>query len=193
MDGVRISIALEDEHAPGRRACGDCQLCCRLLPVQSVKKAAGKRCWHQRHHKGCAVYHRLMSVAPECKLWSCRWLTNDDTADLRRPDRSHYVIDMMPDFVTLREDGGATRRLEVVQVWVDPGYPNAHEDLALRAWLERRAEEGKVGLIRFGNERAITVFPPAMSSDRQWHVVVNGMVAETQHSFAQIASAIAHG
>jgi hypothetical protein len=29
----------------------------RLLPVRSLGKGAVERCQHQRHHKGCAVYH----------------------------------------------------------------------------------------------------------------------------------------
>jgi hypothetical protein len=36
------------------RQCGDCQLCCKLLPVRTLGKAAGQRCKHQRHHKGLA-------------------------------------------------------------------------------------------------------------------------------------------
>jgi len=152
------------------RQCGDCQLCCKLLPVRSLGKGAGERCKHQRHHKGCAVYARLGSVSPECKLWNCRWLVNNDTADLSRPDRSHYVLDLMPDFVTLRDETtGSVQHIEVVQIWVDPDYPDAHRDPALRAYLERRAKENVVGLVRWDNERGMAIFPPELSADRQWH------------------------
>ena len=152
------------------RQCGDCQLCCKLLPVRSVGKAAGQRCQHQRHHKGCAVYSRLARVSPECKLWNCRWLVNNDAADLSRPDRSHYVLDLMPDFVTLRNEAtGELQHVEVVQIWVDPDYPDAHRDPVLRAYLERRAKENVVGLVRFDNEQAIALFPPELSQNRQWN------------------------
>lgn len=152
------------------RQCGDCQLCCKLLPVKSLDKEAGHKCKHQRHHKGCAVYARLATVSPECRLWNCRWLTEDDTADLRRPDRSHYVIDLVPDFVTLRdEETGEANHIQVVQIWVDPDYPDAHRDPALRAYLERRAKDNIIGLVRWDNERAIALFPPELSADRQWH------------------------
>ena len=150
------------------RQCGDCQLCCKLLPVQSIGKLAGQRCKHQRHSKGCAVYARLAVVSPECRLWSCRWLVEDDTADLRRPDRSHYVIDLVPDFVTLRNDG-ELEHIQVVQIWVDPKFPDAHRDPALRAYLERRAKDRIIGLVRWDNEKAIALFPPELSHDRQWH------------------------
>jgi hypothetical protein len=154
------------------RQCGDCTLCCRLLPVRSLDKLAGQRCQHQSHARGCKVYARLGSVSPECRLWSCRWLVNDDTADLSRPDRSHYVLDLMPDFVTLRDDAtGEAQHVQVVQIWVDPKHPDAHRDPALRAYLERCAEDNTIGLVRWDNEAAIAIFPPALSADQQWHEV----------------------
>jgi hypothetical protein len=89
-------------------------------------------------------------------LWSCRWLVNDDTADMRRPDRAGYVIDMMPDFITIQDnETGALTKVEVVQIWVDPRRPDAHRDPALRAYLERRAAEGKAALVRFDSKEAI--------------------------------------
>jgi hypothetical protein len=154
------------------RQCGDCQLCCKLLPVRSLDKGAGVRCQHQRHHKGCAVYATLGRVSPECKLWNCRWLVEDGTEGLSRPDRSHYVLDLMPDFVTFRDNAtGEAQHIEVVQIWVDPKYPDAHRDPALRAYMERRADQGAAALVRWDNERALAVFAPALNADRQWHEV----------------------
>lgn len=150
------------------RQCGDCQLCCKLLPVRSVAKLAGQRCSHQQHHKGCNVYAKLWNVAPECKLWNCRWLTNDDAGELRRPDRSHYVIDVMPEYVTVNDDG-VEKTVPVVQIWVDPAYPDAHRDPALRAWLLRRGAEGWAGLVRYSAEDGFVIFPPNMMDDGQWH------------------------
>jgi hypothetical protein len=153
------------------RQCGDCTLCCRLLPVRTLGKGAGERCRYQRH-KGCSVYATLGRVSPECKLWNCRWLVNNDTANLSRPDRSHYVIDLVPDFVTLRDDAtGEAQHVEVVQIWVDPKYPDAHRDPGLRAYLERRAKQNIIGLVRWDNEAALAIFPPALSADREWHEV----------------------
>jgi hypothetical protein len=136
------------------------------------EKPAGECCEHQRHGKGCTIY----SERPfGCRFWNCRWLVNDDTADLRRPDRSRYVIDMVPDFITLRpNDGGEHTNIEVVQIWCDPHEPDAWRDPALLAYIERRARDGIAALIRFDNRRAITVFAPAMSQDGEWHEVHNG-------------------
>ena len=52
--------------------------------VTDFDKPAGERCPHQRHHKGCNIY----STRPfGCRIWLCRWLAEDDTAELSRPDR----------------------------------------------------------------------------------------------------------
>jgi hypothetical protein len=75
-----------------------------LLPVKELGKGAGERCRHQRG-LGCKVYHQLKTVSPSCAMWTCRWLVEDDTSDLSRPDRSHYVIDVMPDYVRWVDDG----------------------------------------------------------------------------------------
>jgi hypothetical protein len=53
----------------------------------------------------------------------------------------------------------------VVQVWVDPAYPHAHRDPALRAWLDQHAE---VALIRYGSGDGFCLFPPSRTSDGLW-------------------------
>lgn len=172
------------------RQCGDCQLCCELLPVRAVNKGAGVKCQHQQFRKGCTIHDRLWHVSPECRLWNCRWLLNDDAADLRRPDRSHYVIDIMPEYVTAGHvDGvkaGPTAQFRVVQIWVDPAHRDAHRDPALRDWLER--QKGWAGLVRYSGTEGFVIFPPNMSKDGQWHEVAsvhNG----ASHSAADLVQA----
>jgi hypothetical protein len=172
------------------RHCGGCTACCKLLPMEKGRdvragatalaagvltmeeinaaipdfdKKAGARCPYQRTGKGCSVYDRRPLG---CRFWVCRWLANDDTADMSRPDRAHYVIDMTPDFVTT----ASGESIAVIQIWIDPDYPNAHEDPALRAFLERRGHEGYAALIRYNKIDAFFLCPPSMSDDGQWHV-----------------------
>lgn len=172
-----------------QRTCGDCQLCCRLLAVPPLGKIAGQKCKHQKFGKGCTVYHSP-AMPRECGIWNCRWLVGDDTADQSRPDRSHIVIDIMPDFVTLTFEGNPEKmNIQVVQCWVDPRHPNAHLDPAFRAYVLRRAEEGKAAIIRYDGRKAFTLFAPPLSADGQWHEVHHG-TAEKQHSFDDIARAL---
>jgi len=126
--------------------------------VNELDKLAGQRCKHQRTGKGCAVYKIVGRMPTACHYWNCRWLVNDDTADLSRPDRSHYVIDLLPDYVTVIDnETGEQTNVEVVQIWCDPKYPDAHRDPALRAYLERRAAEGKMALVRYNSSEAFSI------------------------------------
>jgi hypothetical protein len=73
----------------------------------------------------------------------------------------------MPDYITC-EEGDQSAKIEVVQVWVDPDFRDAHRDAGLRAYLARRGEEGIAGLIRFSNSDGFLIIPPAMTSDGRW-------------------------
>jgi hypothetical protein len=161
------------------RKCGDCQLCCNLLPVAdganvrtetgeiiqmpgSLNKPANTRCPHQKHGVGCKL-HGTPSMPYSCSIWNCRWLVNDDTHDLQRPDRSHYVIDIMPDIVKGENaELGMSVDLEVIQIWIDPRYPDAHRDPALRRYLDRQK---KGALIRFNERDSIFLAPPSVTGE----------------------------
>jgi hypothetical protein len=129
-------------------------------------------------------------MPPECAIWNCRWLVNDDAADLSRPDRSHYVIDLMPDYVSLRDnETGELTNIQVVQIWVDPHHRDAHHDPALRRWLHRRAEQGIAALIRFNSREAMALFAPPFVVDDQWHEI-SGDSDNRTHSFGEILKAL---
>jgi hypothetical protein len=155
--------------------------------MAELHKPAGKRCRHQRHGKGCAIYPRR---PPPCAVWSCRWLVRDDTHEIARPDRVHYVIDIMPDYVRAKpNDGGVEMTIPVIQVWVDPAYPDAHRDPALRRYLERRSAEGMAAIIRYSESRGFVLIPPALAHDHVWHEVHGE--AEGEHSGRDIVRALA--
>lgn len=175
------------------RTCGTCTLCCKLVPVAELAKPAGQRCRHQITHKGCRVYNQS-GMPTSCRIWSCVWLVGAgaDALDLRRPDRTHYVIDITPDYVTIRDDTGVEppRTVPVIQIWIDPDYPDAHRDPALRVWLARRGEQGIAALIRFDSSRAMTLFPPALASDGQWHECESNHARGAAHSPDEVAAAL---
>jgi tRNA isopentenyl-2-thiomethyl-A-37 hydroxylase MiaE len=100
------------------------------------------------------------------------------------------VIDVMPDYITIRNnETGTAEYVEVVQIWVDPNYPEAHRDPALRAYIERRSHEGVAALIRWDNTEGMVIFAPAMSGDRRWHEVTQALSSE-QHSLADVVKAL---
>lgn len=173
-----------------KRQCGDCQLCCKLLPVPPLQKPAGTTCRFQKFHKGCTVYHKP-EMPMECKIWNCRWLVNDDADDLPRPDRAHYVIDVMPDFITINhDDTGETQNLQVVQIWIDPKYSDAHRDPGLRRWMFRRAQDGIAALIRYNAKDAIVIFAPPFDVNGQWHEITSGMTLVRTHTLDEVVGAL---
>lgn len=143
------------------RQCGDCQLCCELLPVKGINKLGGQRCRHQCA-TGCAVHDKLESVALECKLWNCEWLAGN-AGDLDRPDKSHIVIDCMPDYITITENTDGTGKaidIPALQIWIDPKHKDAHGDPALRAYINER---GWAAIIRYGPNEGFVLFPPSLT------------------------------
>lgn len=172
------------------RQCGDCQLCCKLLPVPPLGKPAGKRCKYQRVGKGCTVYPKRPHA---CRVFSCLWLEQDDTDALSRPDRAHYVIDPMLDFITAKPESGEPIQYLVVQIWVDPAFPDAHKDPSLRAFLARRGElQGMAAIIRFSERNGFVLFPPALTgADWQIAGIDAAILTEKQHTPAEIAAVMA--
>jgi hypothetical protein len=177
---------LYDANRANSRRCGDCQLCCKLLPTPEIGSLAGDRCKHQKHGVGCAIYARRPL---SCQLWSCGWLlgAEHDTLDLPRPDRCHYVVDTMPDFITLKpHDGSTPSHIGVIQVWIDPAHRDAHRAPSFRRWLDRQKAPA---IIRFNARDAFVLFPPSCSEDREWHEQTTGM-REHSHTLEQKAAAL---
>jgi hypothetical protein len=162
------------------RTCGTCTLCCKLLPVKELAKPAGVRCTYQRTGKGCAI-HNGASYPDACRLWNCNWLIDPLTADLSRPDRSHYVIDMMPDFVTIRSHAsGEEIYISVLQIWCDPKHPDAHRDPQLRRYLD---EGGHIALVRYNSRDGFAIFPPSRTGGGWFEQ--SGMSGR-EHTFSEL-------
>jgi hypothetical protein len=173
------------------RRCGECTLCCSLLPVVPLNKKAGERCINQRG-LGCKV-HEKAGFPTECRLWNCRWLVDRTTTKLLRPDISHYVIDIVPDFIRAQDDRrpGHETKVPVIQVWCDPRYPDAHLDPNLREWL-RQHEPECLMLVRYNAEDARCLIPPHMSDTNQWEEVGGPRmkIEERTHSGEEIAAVL---
>jgi hypothetical protein len=98
----------------------------------------------------------------------------------------------MPDFIGCRNgDDGEVVNMPVVQVWVDPKFPAAHRDPALRRYL---GAIGQIAVIRYGSRKCMLLVPPSMTSDGEW------MEREEQpqdswveHSAADVLAVMAEG
>lgn len=150
------------------RHCGDCQLCCKVMPILEIGKKAGARCDHQKHGKGCMV-HGTAAQPMSCKKWSCWWLMNP-TFMLPRPDRAGYVVDPQPDFVVFGEDVHKGKRVPALQIWADPARPDAWRKAT--AWIKQAvAEKQAVAIIRFDERLAVVLVPPSLSDNGEWREI----------------------
>ena len=158
------------------RECGGCTLCCKVTPVPGppLHKPAGVRCNHQRTGKGCAIYKERPFA---CRSWACRWLIDREMAGMPRPDRCHYVVDIKDDYIEMLFQDGTRQRVGVIQIWVDPAFPDAYRRPELRAYMLRMAlDHGMATIIRYSSAIAITIFPPPLASDGQWHERSDGSI-----------------
>jgi hypothetical protein len=96
----------------------------------------------------------------------------------------------MPDYVTFRDnETGELTKIPVLQIWIDPRYPDAHRDPELRRYLdERGAAEGYGALIRLNSRDAFTLWPPSVSSDGLWHE----MTGEIEPEHKPLAAMVTH-
>jgi hypothetical protein len=118
-------------------------------------------------------------------LWSCAWLTGE-AKEARRPDRCGYVIDIMPDFVSVTNDGVSADVL-VTQVWVDPKRPLAHRDPTLRAYIERTQ---RPAVVRYGNapgNKFVFLVPPSLVKTEEWIEKEDEVNSQPEHTAAQVA------
>ncbi|SRR5258708_6083397 len=96
---------------PTSRTCGECSLCCKLLPVAELDKEANLWCQHCRPGNGCSIYNARPRV---CRDYQCGWLLGvlDDN---RYPINCHMVVTLP--FETS----------PACMVVVDPDYSNIWE------------------------------------------------------------------
>jgi hypothetical protein len=160
------------------RVCGSCTLCCKLLPVHDnwvvppMHKGGGERCRHQ-FSGGCRVYRQPSLFPACCGLWSCRWL-NGDAEHVKRPDRSHYVIDALPDKLVIEDHvTGQQTGMPALQVWVDPAFKDAWQDPDLLAYIEAK---GMAALLRWNSKDADVLVPPALTASGKWEVVSSNLI-----------------
>lgn len=85
---------------PPAKACGDCNLCCRLYDVDELRKPAGLLCGHSCE-TGCAIWGRHPKT---CKTFSCLWRRHPLLDARWRPDVAGFVLRAAPDDMALWVD-----------------------------------------------------------------------------------------
>jgi hypothetical protein len=123
------------------------------VSVAEIGKPKNHWCQHAKANR-CTIYE---TRPQSCVRWSCMWLVSDHPDELK-PNRSHVVFDILPDVVNTEEGAKG-----VVQLWVDPGYPDAHRAPAVRRVIEGIGTvEGMPTLARIG-ARGLLIVPPCLN------------------------------
>jgi hypothetical protein len=92
------------------RSCGDCSLCCKVMPVPEIEKPANEWCKHCRPGNGGCSIHEIKPAV--CAGWYCAWMTQGGIGERWYPKLSRMVLSLAP-------EGTGT----VLYVMVDPDYP----------------------------------------------------------------------
>lgn len=112
---IRLSPAQEAELARidtlvvRGRACGTCTLCCKVVSIAELDKAAGEWCRHCKPGRGCGIHPARPFV---CRGAYCEWMISNGLGPEWKPEKSKFAL--------FKTNGG--RRLTA---HVDPGYPSA--------------------------------------------------------------------
>lgn len=167
--------------APSKRVCGDCQLCCQLIPVEEIQKRGFTKCTYQKVNIGCQIYNdRPMS----CRGWSCGWLSEPTTVGLNRPDRSHYIIDPSLGKMTIIDDEtGVSTDEQMLELWV-PGerYKLAPlHDPKFQAWHRTYCPD-LVCLVRYTSLKGISMIPPSRTKNKDGKWIIKEANIRTDFS-----------
>lgn len=100
-------------------------MCCKVLPVAALSKAAGTACAHLARGGGCAIYAERPHA---CRSFECVWLMDAEMPHRFRPDQTKVMLDQ-----------DAEGRWLVARC--DPGNPQAWRRNPMYAALKGRAAD----------------------------------------------------
>jgi hypothetical protein len=138
----------------GKKTCGDCTLCCKVMAIEALTKPAGSWCSHCNPGHGCRIY---ADRPAECHNFSCLWLVNDLLDQRWKPNKSRLVL-------TTSEDG--------IEVRCDPGYPDAWRKEPFRSEIREWAISGEthdVTVVVIAGQKMILI-----TADREFDLGVVG-------------------
>ena len=128
------------------KTCGPCNLCCKLVQVDSLAKPAGTWCKHALPGKGCAIHG---AHPDDCRGYRCGWLESPVLGPEWRPNVSKFIL-------------GADLNGKRLCIVVNPAHPNAWKAQpyynAIKEWSKGAwTNEGQV--VVFVDRWACVVFP----------------------------------
>jgi hypothetical protein len=144
------------------RSCGNCTLCCKIVPIETKEftKPVDKWCQHCVIGKGCGIY---ADRPPACRVWHCQWLVNDAFDDYWFPAKAKMVVQWLP---------RAAEEDTVIEILIDPGYPNRWKEEPWFSDLKSLSRSGLDGSNKVGRFLTIIV----TGGERQFIILPNKVV-----------------
>ena len=91
------------------RACGSCDLCCKVFRIEELRKPPGELCVHAAAGKGCAIHPERPGT---CRAFFCGWRVDPNLPPDWKPETSGFIISVAREFAS-------------VFITVDPDRPEA--------------------------------------------------------------------
>jgi hypothetical protein len=128
------------------KICGPCNLCCKVLHVESLAKPPGRWCEHTRAEAGCAIHG---AHPADCRAFACGWLQWEDLGEAWRPSTAGFLIRPEPSQGRLCIDVDS----ECPDAWrADAYYP------VIKAWSASVRERTGCVLV-YVDTRCTVIFP----------------------------------
>lgn len=134
------------------RSCGDCCLCCKVMKVADLNPPKLANVWCQHCAPSSLLPCSVYSTRPEsCRDFVCSWLAGIIPEPLK-PNKTKCVLST----ATVTISG---KPIECLNVYVDPGYPDAWKRDPVRAYLNVLAKKlpNYPIVILVGEERIVIV------------------------------------
>jgi len=128
------------------RECGNCTLCCTLLGVHALQKKANEDCIHCDVGIGCKIYN---TRPKECSDFDCLWLAGH-APDYLKPSKTHVVLSSLKRDL---EKMGLSTDNNMILVYPDPNYPDAHKKGDMRMFLNDLLAHGVELIIIAGGQK----------------------------------------
>ncbi len=130
-------------NRPEANHCGTCTMCCKLLGIIELDKAAGQWCTHCAIGTGCKIYDTRPA---DCRTYMCVWRDFREQGhpipEELRPDRCGVII-----------DAALNGRDHYVRV--DATKPDAWKKPIVQAFVKNLFEVGTVSLVVGNVKRTI--------------------------------------
>jgi hypothetical protein len=125
------------------KACGGCDLCCRLYEIDELAKPVHSACSHALPEGGCGIHGAHPMT---CRTFACMWLVREELDARWRPSEAGFV---------LRTEGLS------LFIDVDPARPGAWRGAPyyaqIKAW-SAAVRDGK-GLVSVEDHGIYVIFP----------------------------------